>query len=81
MFKKHEDIKLLFKKFRNLKTEDELRTSEALEKHGGTVMGVIDETIANIENVDCILDVLNTAGILHSRFDGFTPNMFWVCIA
>ena len=78
MFKKHEDAKQLFKNFRNLKTEDELRMSEALEKHGGKVMAVIDETISNIENVDCILGVLNTAGIMHGRFGGFSPNMFWV---
>lgn len=77
MFKKHEDAKQLFKNFRNLKTEDELRMSEALEKHGGKVMAVIDETISNIENVDCILGVLNTAGIMHGRFGGFSPNMFW----
>ena len=80
MFKRHEDIKQLFKKFRNLKTEDELRTSEALEKHGGTVMGVIDETITNIENVDCILGVLHNAGLIHGRVEGFCANMLWVCM-
>ena len=29
MFKKREDVKQLFRQFRNLKTEDELRMSEA----------------------------------------------------
>ena len=78
MFKKHEDVKQLFKKFRNLKTEDELRMSEALEKHATKVMGIIDDTITSIDDADAVLDLLNTSGIMHGRFEGFSPEMFWV---
>ena len=78
MFKKHEDVKQLFRQFRNLKTEDELRMSEALEKHGGKVMAVIDDTITNIDDVDIVLDLLSNSGIMHGRFEGFSPDMFWV---
>ena len=41
-------------------------------------MAVIDDTITNIDDVDIMLDSLSNSGIMHGRFEGFSPDMFWV---
>ena len=78
MFRSSEDTKQLFSKFRDIKSEDQLRLNENLEMHGSKVMEVLDETISNIENVDYILELLSTTGKMHRKFTGFSSNMFWV---
>lgn len=77
MFRTTTDTKAIFKKFRDLKNDDELRVSEQLEQHATRVMNVIDETIMNIENVDYILELLNSTGRKHSTYEGFTAPFFW----
>ncbi|KAK3586264.1 hypothetical protein CHS0354_004667 [Potamilus streckersoni] len=77
MFRNNDDLRLLFTKFRNLKTVDELRLDENVELHGKTVMDVIDEVISNIENVDYVLELMKNTGRIHRRFAGFTASYFW----
>ena len=78
MFKSHNDTKQLFKDFRHIECEDELRMSETLEKHGTKVIEIIDDVITSIENVDYVFDLLKTTGKMHKNFTGFNPNLFWV---
>ncbi|KAK6182326.1 hypothetical protein SNE40_010037 [Patella caerulea] len=77
MFKANQGLQSLFSSFKDLKTSDELRVNEALEKHAGIVMGVLDECISNIDNVDYILDILTKTGASHKNFSGFTAEFFW----
>ncbi|XP_045165798.1 neuroglobin-like [Mercenaria mercenaria] len=77
MFKANDDTKVLFDKFRNIDSEENLRISENLEKHGTKVLEVLDEVINNIDNVDDILELLKVTGAMHKRFTGFSPSMFW----
>lgn len=77
MFRSQTDTKVLFEKFRNIDSEDELRINENLEKHGTKVLEAIDDIINNIDNVDEVLELLRVTGSMHKRFTGFTPAMFW----
>ncbi|WAR18788.1 CYGB1-like protein [Mya arenaria] len=77
MFRGSEDTKVLFQKFRDIHSEDELRTNDNLEAHGTKVLEVIDDIITNIDNVDDVLDLLKMSGKMHKKFQGFTPSMFW----
>lgn len=68
----------MFKSFKDIQTDDELRESEDLEKHATNVMTIFDDAIANVENVDYIFELLHRTGKLHTGFQGFTPESFWV---
>lgn len=57
---------------------DELRVSEAMEKHAGRVMAVFDDAINAIENVDGTDEILCRAAKKHSSIEGFVSDMFWV---
>jgi hypothetical protein len=70
----------MFERFRHLKTEDDIRVSEIVEKHAISVMGTLDELISNIDNVDYVLDVLKATGQSHQKFPGFRAELIWVSI-
>jgi hypothetical protein len=57
MFRTNTDSKCIFKKFKELTSDDELRVSDTLEQHATGVMNVIDDTIMNIENVDYVFEL------------------------
>lgn len=78
MFRANEDIRTMFVRFRHLKTEDEIRVSELVEKHAISVMGTLDELISNIDNVDYVFDVLKATGQSHMKFPGFRTELIWV---
>lgn len=78
MFRTNTDSKCIFKKFKELKSDDELRVSETLEQHATGVMNVIDDTIMNIENVDYVFELLNSTGRKHITYEGFSQPFFWV---
>ncbi|VDI74170.1 Hypothetical predicted protein [Mytilus galloprovincialis] len=77
MFRTSSDSKGIFKKFKDLKSDDELRVSETLEQHATAVMNIIDDAIMNIENVDYVFELLNSNGRRHSSYEGFSPPFFW----
>ncbi|KAJ8308127.1 hypothetical protein KUTeg_013004 [Tegillarca granosa] len=78
MFKANGNVRPLFTRFQHLKTDDELRVDETLEKHATIVMEKLDETIDNVENVDYIKERLATVGKSHlSVHKDFTPEYFW----
>ena len=68
----------MFKEFRDIDSNDDLRTNELLAKHSNLVMALLDEAICNIDNVDYTLEIIARAGKSHARFDGFTPDLFIV---
>lgn len=80
MFRTEPFLKEMFKDFRNLATDDEMRENLALEKHATMVMNLLDEAINNIDNVDLLLDLLHRVGKNHLRFEGFDVSYFWVSI-
>lgn len=79
MFKANGNVRPLFTRFQHLKTDDELRLDETLEKHATIVMEKLDETIDNVENVDYIKERLASVGKSHlSVHKDFKPELFWV---
>ncbi|XP_014785608.1 neuroglobin [Octopus bimaculoides] len=78
MFRTEPFLKDMFKDFRNLVTDDEMRENMALEKHATMVMNLLDEAINNIDNVDLLLDLLHRVGKNHLRFEGFDVSYFWL---
>lgn len=78
MFRSQPGLKDLFKDFRDLETDDEMRENEDLEKHATLVMNTLDDAITNIENVDLVLDLLHRIGKSHLRFQGFNVEYFWL---
>lgn len=73
-------MKTLFKDIRDLQTTDEMRAHEAVEHHGSLVMSVLDEAISNIDDVDHVIEVCQRTGKSHSKFSGFSPELFWASI-
>ena len=55
-----------------------MRENEALEHHALLVMSVIDEAICHIDEVDRVIELCTRVGATHSRFTGFTSDLFWV---
>ncbi|CAD5122932.1 DgyrCDS11328 [Dimorphilus gyrociliatus] len=78
LFQQNGHLKTLFKDIRDLQTADELRAHEAVEHHGSLVMSVLDEAISNIDDVDHVIEVCQRTGKSHSKFTGFSPELFWV---
>lgn len=68
----------IFKDFKELETEDEMRENEELEKHATFVMSTLDETITNIDNFDYIKDLAHRTGNSHQRFSEFQKENFKV---
>ena len=80
LFRSNNGLQHLFKEFRDIDSNDDLRTNELLAKHSNLVMALLDEAICNIDNVDYTLEIIARAGKSHARFDGFTPDLFIVSI-
>ena len=79
LFRNNNELISLFKDFKDIHTvDDQLRENEALEHHALLVMSVIDEAICHIDEVDRVIDLCVRVGATHSRFTGFTSDLFWV---
>ena len=79
LFRKNAELKNLFSGFKDLDVNDDsMRLSQLFEQHGGLVMGVLDEAISHIDNVDYVVDLLQKTGRSHNKFPGFTSDLFWV---
>lgn len=76
LFKTNTELKRMFHKFKELNTDDELRSNEALEYHATMVMTTLDDTITHIDNYDFIRQLLTKTGASHFRFQGFEPKTF-----
>ena len=78
LFQEREDLKYLFKGFNDLESVDEMRVNESFEQHALLVMGVIDDAISHIADVDYVTNLCQRTGKTHSRFKGFNADLFWV---
>ncbi|XP_076097699.1 cytoglobin-1-like isoform X2 [Mytilus galloprovincialis] len=76
LFKNNSYLIQIFKDFKELETEDEMRENEELEKHATFVMSTLDETITNIDNFDYIKDLAHRTGNSHQRFSEFQKENF-----
>ncbi|KAL8613617.1 hypothetical protein ACOMHN_022036 [Nucella lapillus] len=77
LFKYNQDLKGMFTRFEHLKTEDELRTNEALENHATLVMMTLDDVITHIDNFDYVDELLRKTAATHTRLKGFSSELFW----
>jgi hypothetical protein len=68
----------MFSKLKDLKTKEDQATSEELAKHATRVMETMDESIRSLDEVDVFFQYLHDIGATHSRFPGFTSDLFWV---
>ncbi len=78
MFDNRKEIKVMFEQFRTVDNVAELYTSSALENHALIVMNALDESIANLDDAEYLIDFLLTTGKSHQRFDNFSTSVFWV---
>lgn len=79
MFETSAQVKLMFEQFRAVEKED-LYTSRSLENHALLVMNALDESIANLDDPEYLVEFLLTTGKSHRRFENFSPDVFWVIL-
>nr|QQO51927.1 globin gb_IIC [Platynereis dumerilii] len=78
LFRNNNELISLFKDFKDITSVDDItRENEALEHHALLVMSVIDEAICHIDEVDRVIELCTRVGATHSRFTGFTSDLFW----
>lgn len=68
----------VFVKFEGLKTADDQRQSEELQKHAVLVMTSLDTAFSTIEDGDEFVTFLETTGAFHRKIPGFKKEFFWV---
>ncbi|KAK6998214.1 neuroglobin [Biomphalaria glabrata] len=66
----------MFKGFKDIKTDSELRSNEALENHATLVMTTLDDAITHIDNYEYVKDLLYRTSATHTKFTGFQPAYF-----
>lgn len=76
LFKTNSDLQALFQGFKHIRSDDELRSNEALEYHATLVMTTLDDAITHIDNYEFVRQLLHKAGGSHIKFEGFQPDNF-----
>jgi len=77
VFETRDDVMAMFQQFRSVDKTD-LGSSRALENHALLVMNALDESIANMDESDYLIELLLAIGKSHRRFDNFSASIFWV---
>jgi len=80
MFQETPEILAVFDKFQNLKTAEQQRRSEELEKHAALVMTALDTAISSLDDADEFTTFLETTGKFHRKIPGFKKEFFWVSL-
>jgi hypothetical protein len=70
----------MFSKFKEMKTKEEQASSEELAEHANKVMETLDEGIRSLDELDVFFQYLHDVGASHTRFPGFSADLFWVRI-
>ncbi len=70
----------MFSDFGRLHYSSDLRESRQLQDHAMMVMCTIDEAITNLDDLDYVITSLHKVGRSHCRFEGYTPDTFWVSL-
>jgi hypothetical protein len=81
MFQETPEILAVFVKFQDLKTGEDQRQSEELQKHATLVMTALDTAISSIDDADEFISFLETTGRFHRKIPGFKKDFFWVSIS
>lgn len=68
----------MFQGFKDISSDDELRSNDALEYHATLVMTTLDDAITHIDNYDFVRQLLQKTGASHIKFAGFRPENFMV---
>ncbi|KAK3787490.1 hypothetical protein RRG08_025752 [Elysia crispata] len=76
LFKTNSDLQALFQGFKHIRSDDELRSNEALEYHATLVMTTLDDAITHIDNYEFVRQLLHKTGGSHIKFQGFEPDNF-----
>lgn len=76
LFKSNAELKTMFHAFKDLDSEDAMRSNEALENHATLVMTTLDDAFTHIDNFDYVSEVLKKTGGTHVRFEGFKQDNF-----
>ncbi|CAG5132215.1 unnamed protein product [Candidula unifasciata] len=76
LFKTNASLQKMFQGFKDIRSDDELRSNEALEYHATLVMTTLDDAITHIDNYDYVRQLLQKTGASHVKFIGFQPDNF-----
>uniref|UniRef100_A0A0B7AIV7 Globin n=1 Tax=Arion vulgaris TaxID=1028688 RepID=A0A0B7AIV7_9EUPU len=76
LFKTNASLQTMFQGFKDINSDDELRSNEALEYHATLVMTTLDDAITHIDNYDFVRQLLQKTGASHVKFAGFKPDNF-----
>ncbi|KAH9509054.1 hypothetical protein Btru_048904 [Bulinus truncatus] len=76
LFRSNSELQVMFKGFKDIKSDSELRSNEALENHATLVMSTLDDAITHIDNYDYVKDLLYKTSVTHTKFTGFQPGFF-----
>ncbi|KAF0297944.1 Neuroglobin [Amphibalanus amphitrite] len=77
LFEEHAALINFFDKFRELKSRDEQAESLELAEHATAVMGIIDEGIRALEDMDAFFTLLHQTGARHTKIPGFQTEFFF----
>ncbi|XP_042887295.1 globin-like [Penaeus japonicus] len=66
LFRTEPELQTRFKGFAN-KTEEELKTNKRLAAHASTVMLAITGLVDNLDDVTCLVEMLNSTALNHKR--------------
>ncbi|PAA75568.1 hypothetical protein BOX15_Mlig030771g3, partial [Macrostomum lignano] len=77
LFRTNKDLQAMFVKFSHLELSDNIRENGELALHGELVMGILDEAILNIDNMEVTRQRVRRAAATHQKFAGFYAKLFW----
>lgn len=78
LFEDHQELLVLFDKFKHLKTKEEQAVNMELTEHANRVMSTLDEGIKGLDDLDSFFEYLHQVGASHRRIPGFKVEYFWV---
>ncbi|XP_059148296.1 neuroglobin-like isoform X2 [Physella acuta] len=76
LFKTSADLQNMFHAFKDIRSDDELRSNDALENHATLVMTTLDDAITHIDDYEFVKEVLYKTGGSHVKFAGFKSDNF-----
>jgi len=79
MFETNCDLKTMFASVKDIATIAEMRTSKLLETHAMKVIGTVEDTITNLDDMDYVIKLLQLTAHSHcQRYPHFDAKYFWV---
>ncbi|CAG5135835.1 unnamed protein product, partial [Candidula unifasciata] len=69
-------VKKLFTEFQNLRTKEEMRASEQVEKQGLKVMSAIDDIVIHLDEYEYVARLVKRVAVTHAKWIERQPEMF-----